>query len=65
MNDYDFIAAVEKRYSNMLSLGGAVEKSFWQNVGKIANKKEFAEMEDSVYTKMMNNINKIMQGERR
>lgn len=63
--DYDFIAAVEKRYSNMLSLGGDTEKSYWQNVGKIVNKKEFAEMEDGAFSKIMNNVNKIIKGERK
>lgn len=63
--DYDFIDAVEKRYSNMLSLGGDTEKSYWQNVGKIVNKKEFAEMEDSAFSKIMNNVNKIIKGERK
>jgi hypothetical protein len=63
--DYDFIAAVEKRYNNMLSLGGDTEKSYWQNVGKIVNKKEFAEMEDGAFSKIMNNVNKIIKGERK
>lgn len=63
--DYDYLQAVEKRYNNILSLGGEVEKSFWQNVGKIVNKKEFAEMEDNIYSKIQNNVNKILKGEKR
>lgn len=64
MEDYDFIKAVDKRYNNILSLGGEVEKSFWQNVGKIVNKKEFAEKQEDTYGKIMKNTNKILGGER-
>lgn len=62
--DYDFVAAVEKRFNNILSLGGTVEKSFWQNVGKIVNKKEFAEMENATYSKILKTADNILKGEK-
>lgn len=63
--DYDFIEAVEKRYNNIMSLGGETEKSYWQNVGKIVNKKEFLEKQDSVFDTIMKNTNRIVYGEKK
>lgn len=62
--DYDFIDSIEKRYNNIMSLGGETERSYWQNVGKIVNKKEFTEKQDNVFDKILKNTNKIVYGEK-
>lgn len=60
----DFIEKVEKRYNNMYSHGEEVERSFWQNVGKIVNKQAFTEKQDNIFVKVLKNTDKIINGER-
>jgi hypothetical protein len=59
--DYDYLQAVEKRYNRMYSYGGIVEKSFWQNVGKIVNKKEKLE-QTKMFDEMLKTADKIIKG---
>jgi hypothetical protein len=61
--EYDFISAVEKRYNNILSLGGEKERSFWQNVGKIVNKQAYTQKQDEIFKKIITSTNKIIRGE--
>ena len=59
--DYDYLQAVEKRFNNFYSYGGTVEKSFWQNVGKIVNKKEQIE-QTNMFDEMRKKADKIVKG---
>lgn len=61
--DYDYIQAVEKRFNNIYSLGGETERSFWQNVGKIVNKKSVYESNDNAFDKIQKTALKIMNNE--
>lgn len=47
----------------MYSYGGDIEKSYWQNVGKIVNKQAFAERQDSVFDNIMSGVEKVMNNE--
>lgn len=58
--DYDYLDAVEKRYNNIYSLGGETERSFWQNVGKIVNKKSIYDSNDNAFNKIQDTALKIM-----
>lgn len=62
MFDYDFIDAVEKRFNNLYSYGGEVERSFNQNVGKIVNKQAVYETPENIFDTIMNNTEDIMNG---
>lgn len=61
--NYDFIDAIQKRFDRMYSYGGDIEKSYWQNVGKIVNKQAFAERQDSVFNNIMSGVEKVMNNE--
>ena len=63
--DYDYIQAVEKRYNNIYSYGGKVERSFFQNVGKIINKQAFTERPDEFVNKFYATVEDVMTGERK
>lgn len=60
--DYDYLQAVEKRFNNFYSYGGIVEKSFWQNVGKIVNKKETIE-QTKMFDEMLKTADRMIKGE--
>lgn len=57
---YDFLEAVQNRFDQMYSYGGEVQRSFWQNVGKIVNKKAFAEKSDDVFSTINKTAEAIM-----
>ena len=59
--DYDYLQAVEKRFNNLYSYGGIVEKSFWQNVGKIVNKKETIER-TKMFDEMLKTADRMIKG---
>lgn len=59
---YDFYEKVNKRYNNMYSTIGPVERSFWKNVGNIVNKKAIFEQNKTAYNEIMGNTEKIMRG---
>lgn len=58
--NYDFVNAIQKKYDNIYSFGGEVERSFWQNVGKIVNKKAFAERDENTIDKIYKNVDSII-----
>lgn len=58
--NYDFADAIQKRYDNIYSFGGEVERSFWQNVGKIVNKKAFVERDENIIDKIYKNVDNII-----
>lgn len=58
--NYDFVNAIQKRYDNIYSFGGEVERSFWQNVGKIVNKKAFVERDENTIDKIYKNVDSII-----
>ena len=58
--NYDFVNAIQKRYDNIYSFGGEVERSFWQNVGKIVNKKAFVERDENIIDKIYKNVDSII-----
>lgn len=58
--NYDFVNAIQKKYDNIYSFGGEVERSFWQNVGKIVNKKAFVERDENTIDKIYKNVDSII-----
>lgn len=64
MFDYDFIDAVGNRYDKIYSKGSKLERSFYQNVGKIINKQAFAERPDEIACKIFDKVGKIISGEK-
>lgn len=59
---YDFYDAVEKHYVINYSNGSETERSFWQNVGKIVNKKEIFEQKNSMFEKILKAGNDYISG---
>ena len=59
---YDFYDAVEKHYMIDYSSGGEKERSFWQNVGKIVDKKEIFEQKNSMFEKILEAGNNYISG---
>ena len=63
ITDYDFMDAIQKRFDKIYSYGGDIEKSYWQNVGKIVNKQAFTEKQDSVFDNIMGGVERVMNNE--
>ncbi len=59
--DFKCLQEIDKRYNRIYSYGGIVEKSFWQNVGKIVNKKETIE-QTKMFDEMLKTADKMMKG---
>lgn len=60
----EFYDNLQKRYDNLYSRGGEVERSFWQNVGKIVNKKAVYETPSEVFETILKETERILKGER-
>lgn len=60
---YDFFGNIDKRYNDIYSYGGKVERSFWKSVGDIVNRRSFFEMPDRSYSEVLKRTEKIMRGE--
>lgn len=58
--EYNFLDAIQKRFDHIYSYGGDIEKSFWQNVGKIVNKQAFAERGENVFDSVNKTAENIM-----
>lgn len=61
--EYSFVDAIQKRFDKVYSYGGDIEKSYWQNVGKIVNKQAFTEKSDNFFNKIQKNCFDIMNNE--
>ena len=61
--DYDFFQELDKRYERLYSYGGKVETSFWQNVGKIVNKKESIER-NKTFDEIYGKADEILRGKK-
>jgi hypothetical protein len=59
--EYDPLQSVERRYNRMYSYGGLIEKSFWQNVGKIVNKTEIIDHND-MFDKIFGKADAVIRG---
>lgn len=59
----DFFGDIDKRYNDIYSYGGKVERSFWKNVGDIVNRRSFFEIPDKGYSEILKRTEKIMRGE--
>lgn len=64
-NNCNFFEAVDNRFNKIYSYGGEVERSFWQNVGKIVNKQSFAEKNDDIFGEITSKTESILRGNKR
>lgn len=54
-----FYENIDARFMSVYSRGGSMERSFWNNVGKIVNKKAIFERSDEVYKKIDKKLTNI------
>lgn len=60
---HDFFDNIDRRYNDIYSYGGKVERSFWKNVGDIVNRRSFFEMPDKSYSEVLKKTERIIRGE--
>lgn len=61
---YDVIDAIGDRYDKIYSQGTEMDRSFYQNVGKIVNKQAFSERPDEIANQVFEKVDKIISGEK-
>lgn len=59
----DCIDNIQKRYDNLFSLGGEVERSYYQKIGKIVNKESVYEVQDSIFDKINKKADNFLEGD--
>lgn len=61
----DFFERFDKKYNNLYSLVGPVERSFWKRVGDIVNKKNVFEQEQTPYGEILKKADDILKGDKK